>query len=253
MKPAAKGFLAVTAGFLVLYAVLSGTANYTKSNYGEFGGLILLATLTAAVLIERSLSRRTIRQCLISLGYVKPSTRSGWAAGVLTTTLLAVVLGILVLKFAPTVPLRPAWPLLLLGLFFQGGLAEETIFRGFLFRRFREKTDFWPAALISLVPFTLAHVYLFGTMPAPVAALATLVAVSTSLPFAKLFDLSGNSIYPCALLHFATHLIKIVEWPKDTSTTAQLVWMGAAAIVPWAVFLFRQGDCPNQGNPVSQT
>ena len=68
--------------------------------------------------------------------------------------------------------LRPGWLLLVPGLFAQAGIAEEVLFRGFLFGHLRETRSFWRAALLSLPPFLAVHVLLFFRMDPPVAAAA---------------------------------------------------------------------------------
>jgi membrane protease YdiL (CAAX protease family) len=40
----------------------------------------------------------------------------------------------------------PGWTLLVGGLFAQAGIAEEVLFRVYLFRHIREGRAFWPAA-----------------------------------------------------------------------------------------------------------
>ena len=51
----------------------------------------------------------------------------------------------------------PGWIWLLPGLFAQAGIAEETLFRGFLFRRFREGRTFGQAVVLSSVPYVLGE------------------------------------------------------------------------------------------------
>ena len=65
----------------------------------------------------------------------------------------------------------------LFGLFVQAGLGhEEALFRGYLFNHLRRGRSFWGAAWLSMVPFAVVHLWLFVTMPAPVAAAALLLS-----------------------------------------------------------------------------
>jgi membrane protease YdiL (CAAX protease family) len=64
----------------------------------------------------------------------------------------------------------PGWLWLLPGLFAQAGIAEEVLFRGYLFRHVREGRSFWRAAAVASGPFVLVHLILFLTMSWPLAA-----------------------------------------------------------------------------------
>ena len=130
----------------------------------------------------------------------------------------------------------PGWVWLLPGLFAQAGIAEEALFRGYLFGRLRRGRTFWRAAALAAVPFVLVHLILFATMPWPIALAAVLLSVILSFPLAHLFELGGHTIWAPALLHFTVQgTIKVLELPGDT--TSPLVWMAASAIIPFAVFL----------------
>ena len=50
------------------------------------------------------------------------------------------------------------------GLFAQAGIAEELLFRGYLFGHLREGRSFWRAALLSMPPFLAVHLLLFFQM-----------------------------------------------------------------------------------------
>lgn len=128
---------------------------------------------------------------------------------------------------------------LALGIFAQGGIAEETLFRGFLFRHFRERRAFWPAAARAAVPFVAAHLLLFATLDFVIALAALLVSVSLTFPLARLFDLAGGSIWPGALLHAVVQgAIKLVEPGTSDSLSIAIAWMAVSALVPWIVFAF---------------
>jgi membrane protease YdiL (CAAX protease family) len=134
--------------------------------------------------------------------------------------------------------LREGWPILLPGLFAQGGIAEEVVFRGYLFRHLRRGRSFWRAAFLSSLPFIAVHLLLFATLEPLLAFSALLVSVSLSFPFAWLFDRSGGSIWPPALLHFVVQgSIKLVTVPETSSTELALAWMAYATLLPWVVFL----------------
>jgi membrane protease YdiL (CAAX protease family) len=122
------------------------------------------------------------------------------------------------------------------GLFAQAGIAEEVLFRGYLFGHLRVGRTFWRAAAVSMLPFVSVHLVLFLSMPWPIALASVLLAVVISFPLARLFELGGNTIWAPALLHFVIQAtVKIVVFPHGAQSFA-LAWMAASAIVPLLVF-----------------
>jgi len=107
-------------------------------------------------------------------------------AAIITAT-LALVLPIAARLTATPLALRSDWLELVPGLFAQAGLAEELLFRGYLFGTLRENRGFWRAALLAMPPFLLVHLLLFATMSFPVAAAATLLSLVVSFPLARLY------------------------------------------------------------------
>lgn len=206
----------------------------TRSNYGEGGVVVGAAVLAGLVVIQYLFFRKVPVESLREAGVVRPLW-PGMRASLLITVGLLLILGTLAFTFAASA--RESWGFLAIGLALQGGLSEELVFRGFLFRKLREGRTFWAAAWLSMVPFVLAHLYLFLLMDPMVATAATLTAVSTSFPMAKLFEIGGNAIWPPALVHFATHLIKLLILSETDFALAQLIWMGCVCVLPWAAFL----------------
>jgi membrane protease YdiL (CAAX protease family) len=134
--------------------------------------------------------------------------------------------------------LRPDAALLALGMFAQGGIAEETAFRGFLFRHVREGRPFWRAAFIAAIPFVAVHLLLFLTMDFTLALAALFVSLSMTFPLAWLFERAGNSIWPPAILHAVVQsAIKLVE--TESFQTLAIGWMALATLAPWLLFLMR--------------
>ena len=89
-----------------------------------------------------------------------------------------------------------------------------------------------------MLPFAAVHLFLFTTMPWPIAMAAVGLAIVMSLPFARLFDLGGGSIWPPALLHFCMQTVrKILVVPADQQTAFALAWMIAGAVVPLVVLV----------------
>ena len=133
--------------------------------------------------------------------------------------------------------LRDDWMNLVPGLFAQAGLAEEALFRGYLFGELRETRTFWRAALLALPPFFLVHLLFFATMSFAVAAAATLLSFVISFPLARLYDLGGRTIWGPAMVHAVVQGgIKIVDIPEDRMVVVATIWMAAGMVIPWLAF-----------------
>jgi membrane protease YdiL (CAAX protease family) len=159
----------------------------------------------------------------------------------------ALALSALLLSYFPifafatgtTVSLRIDAAVLAIGIFAQGGIAEETVFRGFLFRRLREGRSFWRATALATVPFVGVHALLFLSLDFTIALASILLALSLSFPLAWLFEASGGSVLPPAIIHAVVQgAIKLVEVGDGFSILA-LGWIGLSAVAPWALFLLR--------------
>lgn len=159
------------------------------------------------------------------------------AAAVVAAMLLYFPLAALAAPVAP-LPLRDDWLTLLPGLFAQHGIAEETLFRGFLFHHLRARRSFSRAAFLSMLLFVAAHLYLFTYMEPALALASTLLSAATAYPFAWLFEIGRRTIWAPALLHTGIHAIKLVQLP-DQPLPATLGWMAVSATVPYAVFFVR--------------
>jgi membrane protease YdiL (CAAX protease family) len=123
---------------------------------------------------------------------------------------------------------------LALGILAQGGIAEELVFRGYLFGHLRRMRPFWRAALLSVAPFSIVHLTLFVTMDWPVALAALVLSIALSFPYARLYELSGGAIWAPALLHAVTQAapkLLIVE-----GASFPIVWMAIVLIVSWLIF-----------------
>ncbi len=225
------------AFFVGLWLVLDQTASLLGSTRGEHGVAVCAAVLIAAMGSEYLLAGRRPVPALAALGLGRPR---------ISTLGMTVLLVSLLLCFFPLFSLVTGAPLslrsdagwLAIGMFAQGGVAEEVIFRGFLFRRFREGRTFWRAATLSAVPFTIVHLALFLTLDFPLALVSLLLAVSLSFPLAWLFEASGCTIWPSAVLHSVVQAsIKLVETTGDAFPTLAVGWIAIAALVPWTAFV----------------
>jgi membrane protease YdiL (CAAX protease family) len=223
--------------FFPLWLLLDRAAAVFGSLRGEAGIVVLALALAATVVVEASLFHRVPREALRFLGYVRPDGRWLGATVVFSAALLLVV-PLYASATRTPVALIDNWPWLALGMAAQGGLAEETVFRGFLFRHLRQWHSFWRAALISAIPFAMVHLLLFATLDLVVALAALAVSVSLSFPLARLFERGGFSIWLPAMVHFVVQAgIKLVAAPEAAMTGMAIAWMAVSAAAPWLVFL----------------
>jgi membrane protease YdiL (CAAX protease family) len=229
-------------GLFVVFALFHGLATVLGSVRGQAGIAVAAVVLAALLAVEWALFQQPPAEALRALGFGRPDARGLLVALAVCVTLLAVI-PIYAGVRGDSLVFYPGWVALLLGLFAQSGIAEEALFRGYLFGRLRRTRSFWRAAGLATVPFVLVHLILFATMPWPIALAAVMLSVVLSFPLAHLFELGGNTIWAPALLHFTIQgAIKIVELPADAGLP--LVWMAASATLPFLVFLARR-SCPN--------
>ena len=131
------------------------------------------------------------------------------------------------------------WGLNLAGLFLTGGLSEELLFRGFLFRHLRENMNFKKAVLFSMFVFMMAHLFMFTYMDPVVSVFSTALSVFSSIPFAYLFEQSGNSVWSPVLLHVTIRTIGLVINTDETHfMSLTLIWISASMIIPYIVLVF---------------
>jgi membrane protease YdiL (CAAX protease family) len=133
--------------------------------------------------------------------------------------------------------IRPHTISLLPGLFAHPGVAEEVLFRGYLFGHLRKGRSFWRAGILSMIPFVAVHLIMFLQVPWAVALAGLLLSVVIAFPMARLFEL-GNTIWPPALLHFVVQgTLKVVDLSGEGATSFPFVWVAASAVIPLSVFL----------------
>jgi membrane protease YdiL (CAAX protease family) len=227
-------------GTCLIWLVLDRTATWLGSLRGEAGLLVCAIVVVTTLVVERLLFKTGLRQAKQQLGLGYPNSRAMWAALLISLILLA-FFPLFSLTTGMPISLRSDWLWLAFGLFAQHGLAEELLFRGFTFGHLRAGRTFWRAAFLSLVPFVAVHLLLLASLSLPLALASITLAVASSLPLAYMFDRGGRTIWAPALLHFATHTIKLVNIPDAAYTSTALGWIMTCAVVPYLVFIFPRG------------
>ena len=228
--------------FVLLYFVFDRLAAALGSTRGEAGLAVGAAIVALTLLGERWLTRASLRSCAIALG-LGGTTRTALLAGTALAAALLACLPLLAKLTGAELTLRDGAAWLALGMFVQGGIAEETLFRGFMYGHLRRTCTFWRAATLSAVPFTAAHVPLFLSLDATVAVLALGMAIAWSFPLAWLFDRAHGSIWPGAIVHAVMQSgIKVLVDDGAAFQSLAIAWVALGLAAPWLFFLLRERD-----------
>jgi membrane protease YdiL (CAAX protease family) len=226
--------------FVLIYLAFDRLAAALGSTRGEWGLAVCAGVLALILLVERWLTRAPFGECLRALGLGSPARRALVASVALSLGLLA-CLPLLARHAGVALDLREGAAWLALGMLAQGGVAEETLFRGFMYRHLRRTRTFWRAASLSAVPFAAAHVPLLYSLEPAVALLALGMAISWSFPLAWLFDRARGSIWPGAILHATMQGgIKLLNDGDAGFPTLAIAWVALGLVAPWLLFLLRE-------------
>lgn len=235
-------------GLALVFAGFQWTATVLGSDRGQAGVLVGAVVVAALLAIQRLFFGGSFAAAARALGLGAPHRRGVLTAGAVCSMLLLVI-PVYAQWTRAAVEVQPGWAWLLPGLFAQAGVAEETLFRGYLFAHLRRTHAFWPAARRSMVPFVIVHLWLFVTLPWPIAMASLLLAVAISFPLAHLFELAGGTIWAAALVHFVVQgTLKVASVPGEAAATLPLVWIAASATLPFLVFLVPRhpGEPPSE-------
>ncbi len=226
----------------VVFALFQFLGTFLHSDRGQFGLVIGLAIVATTVALETLLFTSNPLRSAKELGLGLPAW-SGILIGVALAVVLIAAFPLYSWMTNSSLELYPGWISLLPGLFAQSGIAEETLFRGFVFGHLRSGRRFWRAAAVSAIPFVIVHLFMFATLEWPIALAGLLLSVAISFPMARLFELGGRTIWAPAILHFAVQgAIKILTVTGAYTMAFPLVWMILSAVLPFAVFLVRRPD-----------
>jgi membrane protease YdiL (CAAX protease family) len=124
---------------------------------------------------------------------------------------------------------------LLAGTFAFHGLAEELVWRGYVYRRLRETRPFWRAVVLTMPFVAVAHIPIIVSSGWLVGAAALMVAAVTSAPLARLYDLGRGTLWAPAILHAAIDTFKLVTVPAADAGRFSLLLSGFSVLVPLLV------------------
>jgi membrane protease YdiL (CAAX protease family) len=229
-------------GLVVVFAMFDRVAAWTGSTYGQAGLLVGALVVAGVLLVERLLFHRPFARGARLVGLGRPAG-TGMLAAVVVSLLLLAAFPLYAWLTGARLRLYPGWLLLLPGLFAQAGIAEEVLFRGYLFGHLRQGRGFWQAVLVAVPPFLAVHLPMFFYMPPAVAAAAVLTSLVISFPLARLFELGGGTIWAPALLHWvvqgAIKLLLVADRPSDPEQLRfTLIWLVLSMTLPWLAFAF---------------
>jgi membrane protease YdiL (CAAX protease family) len=247
----ADQWLRLLAGLAIAFALFETTARTLGSDRGQAGMVVAALVLAALAGAERWLLGTPARAIPRSLGLGRPGVRGIAAAAGVNALLLIAIAAIFALR-GEHPGVTPGWLNLVPGLFTQAGLAEEALFRGYLFGHLYAGRTFWRAAGLSMLPFLGVYLLLFATLPWPIALASVLLAAAMSFPLAHLYVIGGHTIWAPAILHFvAQGTLKVSALPPEATTVA-IVWMVACAALPLLVFMVpRRQDGGTVGSHLS--
>lgn len=233
------------AGLVAVYAAFEWSARALGSDRGQAGVPVAALVVASTMSIERLCFQPTWAAAAAALGLGVPARR-GLLGALLVSGLLLAVIPLHGHLTSAAWALRSGWQALLVGLVAQAGIAEETLFRGYLFGHLRRHHTFWRAAALSMPPFVAVHLMMFVHLPWGVALTSLLLAATISFPLAWLFELGGRTIWAPALLHAVVQgALKVVVVTEASTTTLAWLWMAACAVIPWSVFVLRPGSTPS--------
>jgi porin len=224
-------------GVFTVFILFQVVASVTGSLRGEAGILVGLIVVIATLKVERKLFNKPVAHAARSIGLASPKT-----FGIIISVTIAGVMFLMVPLFAwvtgSSIEMYPNWQFLMVGLFFQAGIGEETLFRGYLFGHLRQQHTFGKAVFFAAIPFVLVHAILFFSLSWSLAVASILLAIAMSFPLSRLFEISGNTIWAPAVVHFAAQAIaKMFVVQGAHAGLYPFFCISATALVPLSVYL----------------
>jgi membrane protease YdiL (CAAX protease family) len=227
----------VLAGCALMFVILQGGATLllTRFDLPSASLVVTVVMLAIALAIEAVVYRRDLARGLRALGFGRPNPRAILASVVIGGAMLA-FFPIYALATGKPLALKSDWLWILAGAIALNGIAEETLFRGYVFGHLRQGgRSFRRAGAISLAIFAAVHLFLFATSPIVVAVFATVLAVLAAFPFAFLYERGANTIWAGVILHVVAHSFRLLDLSEAQLITVSSLWalvqLGAMGLV----------------------
>lgn len=232
-KGQGKRLLIGLIAVFILFQIIAGALG---SDRGQAGVIVGGVAAAAMVIAERLLFGGSYADAFKAVGLGRPSAR-----GILVAIAVCIPLLAAIPFFAVTMntafDFYPGWAGLAVGLFFQAGIGEETMFRGYLFGHMRQRHTFWKAAAFAAVPFVVVHLILFYSLTWTIGTASILLAVAMSFPLSRLFEMGRDTIWGPAIVHFVTQAgVKLLVPSGEYAWVYPFYWITVCAIVPLGVY-----------------
>lgn len=235
-------WIAIYGAGVILFALMHTIASAWGSTRGEAGLAVGAVMLAATLVADRLLFGASPCASLRALGLGAPTRVGLLVGGVLCGLMLAALPGAAIIAGA-RINLRSDWLWLAAGLLAQAGLAEELLFRGFIFGRIRTNRSFWRVVLLSLPPFVLAHMLLLLSLPPALAAASLALSVVVTPALCHLYELGGRTIWAPALVHAVVQgAVKVVDTEGGDPMRIALLWIAVCAAAPYIAFMWRRSE-----------
>ncbi|MEZ5406853.1 MAG: CPBP family intramembrane glutamic endopeptidase [Acidimicrobiales bacterium] len=232
LRPSSRS-LVFLATFLAAWGALD---RLVTSPPGPRSAIGSLAAALAIVGLGQHLLRRGAPEPIHrALGLGPPAYRAlvpALTAGLLT--LLAYVAG--AAATGVTLELRSNWAVVLISALVFHGLAEELVWRGFVFGHLRRTRSFWSAIAWSMPLIALTHVAIIVSNGPLVGGLAVTSAAITCLPFSYLWQRGGGTIWAPAITHGLVGTWQLFERTYPDHYSAVVV--SVSILIPLVVFAF---------------
>jgi membrane protease YdiL (CAAX protease family) len=196
------------ATFAPAWLALDRLATSPPNPFAALGALGASAGIVIAG--EALIARARLRTAIGRLGFGAPAARA-----VLVSLIVgAMVITTFVVGAAAAgvhLELRSHWPAVLVASFLFHGLAEELVWRGFVFGRLRRTHTFRAAILLSMPLIALTHVPIIIANGWLVGALAVTTAAVTCAPLSYLYERGGRTVWVPAVVHGSIGTWQIFE------------------------------------------
>ncbi len=202
---------ALLVGFVALYSACCGRSGSVDTSV-RWGLAMLAVVVLAAVLVETLLFRTPVAGAAGRLGFGRPAGRA-LALGALVSGGVLLVYPLTAAVTGVSMQLRPDWLWLLIGVFAFHGLAEELVWRGYVFGRLRAGRSFWSAMWWTMPLIAVTHLPIVFSMGPATGIGAMVVAAVTSIPLGYLYETGRGSVWAPALVHTAIDSFKLFVIP----------------------------------------
>lgn len=241
MSVSRKSIVLTLVGSVVLFAILQIGVTWLAGQIDQTWAALAatLVMLFAAILLGRAFFGLKPLEALRDLGYGPWKPRTVLAAATIAM-LMQAFFPIFSFATGAQINLKSDWLWILLGVIVLNGFGEEALFRGFIFGGLRTKAglNFRQAGFVSMIIFAAVHLLLFIGNPPIIAILGLVIAIAAAFPMAYLFERGNNTIWAPALLHVATHVIRLVDIPEPYYLTGVSIWLVLQIGMVFLVYAF---------------